>query len=436
MEIEIDKLYHVGKRIFNGTKIYSITALLTYECNFKCKHCYIEPNKNLNKNYLSVCQWKKLLKKLHDQGAIYLRISGGDPTICGEKFCAIYEYAWDLGFKIEIATNGYILSKYYDLLTQRPPYLVTFSLYGANDKTYKEFCGIEKGYTKVKESFDFCISDKINYRITYVLTKYNESDMEQINRMAKENQWVISCVRNIQCDTHGNDIAKDVQASNETVIRSYHIFNDIKNKLTSYSSLLWRENCKLCYAGVSNCNINPYGELYLCSACFEKKAFLVEPEEIESAWSQIKEYRKKYIERHVGCVECEYKLWCGQCAPIYDELNNAKILSRYCERQKQIYTIIRKEYIMKYKLKYKFDTSIVEGDYIVTPIDSRDTTKALILNETGYFIFSKLQDNISIVDIVDMMEAKFDIEREELFDDVNAIVDNLKEAGLLDENDE
>ena len=436
MEIGIDKLYHIGKKIFDGSKIVSLNVLLTYECNFKCKHCYIEPNKNLNRDYLSVHQWKKLLKKFREQGAIYIRISGGEPTICGEKFRTIYEYAWDLGYKIEIATNGYNLSQYYDLLEQKPPYIVTFSLYGASDKTYREFCGIERGFTKVKASFEFCISNKINYRITYILTKYNESDMEEINRMAKKNQWVLTCVRNIQCDTRGNDIAKDVQASNEMVIRSYHIFNDIKNKLTSYSGLLWKEKCKLCYAGVSNCNINPYGELYLCSACFENKTLLINPEEIESAWSQIKEYRKKYIERQVECADCQYKLWCGQCTPIYDELNNAKILSRYCERQKQIYTTIRKEYIMKYKLKYNFETNVVEGDYIVTPIDSQDTTKVLILNETGYFVFSKLVDDTSIADIVDMMETKFDIGREELFDDVNTIVDSLKEAGLLDENDE
>ena len=94
------KILALSDKIINCAKPISLNILITYQCNFSCKHCYIEPERVRVYEKFSIDEWKKILKCFKDLGVIYLRISGGEPTICSE-FAAIYSFAWDLGYKID-----------------------------------------------------------------------------------------------------------------------------------------------------------------------------------------------------------------------------------------------------------------------------------------------------------------------------------------------
>lgn len=87
--------------------------------------------------------------------------------------------------------------------------------------------------------------------------------------------------------------------------------------------------------------------------------------------------------------------------------------------------------MVTYKLKYNYDFSEVEGDYIVTPKNGETTTKALVINETTYKIMELLQNSVSICEIVENLSEVYSESNITLFDDVKAVIEELDKAGLI-----
>lgn len=62
--------------------IPKVEMVLTHNCNFRCRHCFIEAKKKLD-NELSFHQWEVVLRKLLNMGLINLTLSGGEPGYWG-----------------------------------------------------------------------------------------------------------------------------------------------------------------------------------------------------------------------------------------------------------------------------------------------------------------------------------------------------------------
>ncbi len=81
---------------------------LTFRCNNRCVHCYVnrplddngEKEKELN--YADIC---RILDHLAQEGCLWLLITGGEPLV-REDFEDIYLYAKKKGFLITLFTNG------------------------------------------------------------------------------------------------------------------------------------------------------------------------------------------------------------------------------------------------------------------------------------------------------------------------------------------
>ena len=62
---------------------FQVTLELTYRCNLRCKHCYIdEPAEG----ELSLTEWKGALDQLASAGSLYLLITGGEPLARSDFF--------------------------------------------------------------------------------------------------------------------------------------------------------------------------------------------------------------------------------------------------------------------------------------------------------------------------------------------------------------
>ena len=433
MNEKMQKLLTLSDKIIGYAKPISLNILLTYQCNFSCKHCYIEPERAGENKKISIAEWERILKYFKEKGVIYLRISGGEPTIYSE-FASIYNFAWDLGYKVEVATNGYLLNKYFDLFSIKKPYLITFSLYGIANATYLEFCGVkEAGYDRLLNAVKFCDEQGLNYRLNYILTNYNSGQMEEIYKLSQANNWKVFCLRNLQNDTGGSFEPIKCQADIADILKSYYVFNDAREKVLHFKDAVWLKGYKTCYSGVTHFNVNPFGEIYLCNACFQTKYKI--KEDISEIVSLIREQRCKKIEKESGCSKCSLKHWCGICTPIYNEKLNSGQFEQYCIEQKMIYDALRRDFMITYKLKYDYDFSEVEGDYIATPKNGESTTKALVINETTYRIMMLIQNGMSISEVVKKLSEIYTVSNTVLFNDVGVVIKELDKAGLIDRNE-
>ena len=107
---------------------------LTKACNFKCLHCYQLDTRMYHKRILRHDDWSTLLQTLREKGVIFIRMTGGEPTVHPD-FIEIYKTAAKLGMKVELQTNGSLLTEeVVETLTEYWPFRVRMSLYGFSEE--------------------------------------------------------------------------------------------------------------------------------------------------------------------------------------------------------------------------------------------------------------------------------------------------------------
>ena len=84
---------------------FTVQLDLTYRCNERCVHCYLDHDDHGEMNTAEI---KKLLKELADAGVFILVLSGGEIMLRKDIF-EILEYARELTFCIKLKTNAMLI---------------------------------------------------------------------------------------------------------------------------------------------------------------------------------------------------------------------------------------------------------------------------------------------------------------------------------------
>lgn len=87
-------------------KLFSAALELTYRCNERCVHCYVDgPGNRTDAGELTLDEYKNLLDQLRELGCISLLLTGGEVCV-KDTFLPIVRYAASLGMLVDIFTNG------------------------------------------------------------------------------------------------------------------------------------------------------------------------------------------------------------------------------------------------------------------------------------------------------------------------------------------
>ena len=78
---------------------------VTYRCNERCVHCYVEQN---GERELSTGEVRGILEQLAEAGTLFLSVSGGEPLMRKDLF-EILEAARGLSFDVKLKTNGLLI---------------------------------------------------------------------------------------------------------------------------------------------------------------------------------------------------------------------------------------------------------------------------------------------------------------------------------------
>ncbi len=129
---------------------------LTSRCNLRCGFCYVCDRENQVQAppEKTTEEWLSLLREAVDMGLLMCAFSGGDPFM-RDDFEEIYCKAYDMGIRVAVFTNGILIGKkQIEFLKKRPPDLVSISLYGASEETYRIVSGGAGNYRRTMESLD------------------------------------------------------------------------------------------------------------------------------------------------------------------------------------------------------------------------------------------------------------------------------------------
>lgn len=75
----------------------------------------------------------------------------------------------------------------------------------------------------------------------------------------------------------------------------------------------------------------------------------------------------------------------------------------------------------------------VGDDYVVVATNTDIFKGMLKLNESGAMIFNNMQEDVTLAQLVDIVLAEYEAEREQVEKDVVAFVETFKKVGLIEE---
>src|SRR6266480_7026022 len=95
----------MGARAFALGVPLSVQLDLTYRCNERCIHCYLDHHDH---GEMTTAEIKDLLDQMAEAGVFYLTISGGE-ILMRRDFFEILEHARLRTFCIKLKTNGVLI---------------------------------------------------------------------------------------------------------------------------------------------------------------------------------------------------------------------------------------------------------------------------------------------------------------------------------------
>ena len=156
---------------------------LNLGCNYNCEVCYLGLKKFEG---LSWPDRERLLHILADAGVLWLQLTGGEPLI-DKLFPDVYTLADELGMMLSISSNGSRLSnpKILDLLTNRRPYRLTLSIYGATAEAYDSVTRRPGSFVKFSRGLSAAHEAGLPINLNVIVVKQNAHQVTQMTAMAE-----------------------------------------------------------------------------------------------------------------------------------------------------------------------------------------------------------------------------------------------------------
>lgn len=163
---------------------------LTPRCNFRCKMCYVHQERKVEEE-LSAKEWIAIIKMARDKGMLFALLTGGEPLLRPD-FKEIYLAAKKMGLMVSINTNASLITdEIFEMFCENPPLRINISLYGGDDITYKNLCGVAE-YETVTKNIVRLKKAGISVKLNCSVTPYNGHDIEKIYDFAKKNHIRVS----------------------------------------------------------------------------------------------------------------------------------------------------------------------------------------------------------------------------------------------------
>lgn len=317
----------------------SIFIYLTNACNMRCPHCYMYADLK-KENELILDEIISILTEFKKQGGNKVTFSGGEVTM-RKDFAEIINKTFELGYKIEVLTNGTLwASEMIDLLSKKISE-IQISIDG--------YCEEENAHVRGKGNFQKSLDTvdkfvKNNVATTVACTPFFDDSLEQkiglysdfaknlIQKYKGKNFKVIFTADLID----GREIKfSPIEKNNySNIIKK--IYENIYG-ITSDSSFIERNKS---HSVLNNCSfgnlyVSSIGDIFACSRIFEINPFAnIRKNSFEEIMllSQNQKNISDVNNLH-PCKDCELKYICGGgCRLVYfssfPQENNTRTCSK------------------------------------------------------------------------------------------------------------
>ena len=314
-ELKLDQLgKYLEYKAYTEKIPFKGTFELTARCNFNCNMCYVHLNEQQIKSIgseLTNEQWLDIARQARDAGMLYLTLTGGE-VFTRPDFRELYEGLSQMGFLIQILSNGYLIDQsVMEWLGEIQPYVIRFTLYGASNDTYARVCGVKDGFDRVSRAIDLVKQAGIPLYMVSTLVKENIDDLQAMQEFANE--------KNIEI-TFTPSVVKPVRGATQDAVS--HRLNMFESHEDSIKQIISEGRDRL-YSKVNHpldvCGsyrkgfwLTWNGNLQLCSFMSEPAISLANDIGFENAWLQLLEQLEQ-IRNPAECQNCQYEGFCAKC---------------------------------------------------------------------------------------------------------------------------
>ncbi|PWI06549.1 radical SAM protein [Streptomyces sp. NWU339] len=284
---------------------------LNLGCNFDCAHCYLAQKR------FEGLDWQdreKLLTAMRDAGVVWLQMTGGEPMI-DRLWAETYRYAYDLGMMLSVSTNASVMWKPENiaLLTERRPYRVTVSVYGASEESFDGLTKRRGSFRKFQRGVEAALAAGLTLSLNLIITESCAHEEQQMIGMAEQWGLPYHVFSNMSPTIYGG--AESLPAQSKEHLRERKPFGG-------------------CHAGHTFFHSDPHGRISICKVGRDEQIDLV-AEGVEGL-TRLGRIADRLMLRTGGCSGCALSGSCRVCRPLAKLYQEAKApLQMYCQHAPQ-----------------------------------------------------------------------------------------------------
>ena len=305
-----------GKRI-----PLSGTLELTFRCNNRCLHCYVNQpahHEKVREKELSSTEIYRLLDNMAQEGTLWLLLTGGEPLLRPD-FEDIYLYAKKKGFLITLFTNGTLITPaLVDFLKEFPPRFIEITLYGATEGTYEKVTQMPGSYQRCRRGIDLLQEGEIPLKLKTVVMNQNRDEFVATKRFVEGLGLEFRFDALLNGSLDGSKDMRRMRISPQQVVeldlgdpQRCQAFRRLYERAKGEEPD--REHLFRCGAGLWSFHIDPYGLLSLCNMA-RTPSYDLRHGTFAEGWHELFPLvREQRAVRDNPCLECGLIHMCDQC---------------------------------------------------------------------------------------------------------------------------
>jgi len=156
---------------------------ITYRCNERCVHCYLDHD---NHGEMTTAEIKRVLKELAEAGTFFLTFSGGE-VLMRSDFFELLEYARYLMFNVRIKTNAVMIrEREARRMVELGVEQVQVSIYSHRPEVHDGITKLPGSLRRSVQAIRFLTQQRLRVVIANVLMTTNMRDSAGVQAMARE----------------------------------------------------------------------------------------------------------------------------------------------------------------------------------------------------------------------------------------------------------
>jgi len=316
----------------------SVQLDLTYRCNERCVHCYLDHDDH---GEMTTPEIKDLLDQLAEAGVFFLILSGGEIFLRRDLF-EIVEYARKLMFSVKLKTNAVMIRK---AKAARIAALgveqVQISVYSHRAEVHDAITKLPGSFRRTVEGARLLKANGVRVSFANVLMKHNANDYPEVQALAAKLGVGYNVDPTITPMMDGDRSILDLNIAPEALEQVFHESTLVGNaeEFCAPPSGPLAEADALdtlpCSAGHTACYVSPYGDVYPCVQ-FPLPSGNVRMTSALDIWQrspQLMEVRAITMAHLQGCPSCAHGSSCTRCPGLaYLEGNMRGPSTQDCEK--------------------------------------------------------------------------------------------------------